>query len=1384
MIWYNLVVSQPAENLAGGLKVYQRTNLSVLLVIFVFVTIFGACEIAPGKIIYVDEIAAGANDGSSWDDAYNFLQDALADANESEKPLEIRLAQGSYSPDKDTLNPEGTADRQATFQLINGIALKGGYAGLGTADPNTRDAALFETALVGDIRSTGFGGGNSYHIVTGSGTDETAVLDGLIIAGGNANGPRLGEKPNYDYRLRYGAGLYNDAGSPTLIDCVFIDNSAYMGGGGMYNSNGSSPNLTNCIFDWNSAVDGCGIYNSNSNPILTGCMFSTNIAQNNGGGMYNEQSNPILTDCVFTDNSASYGGGIYNIQSAPTLTDCSFIANTTLTIRSTDSSLSGGGGMYNDRSSPILSNCIFAENNAYASLSNLGGAMYNNDNSNPVLTDCLFSLNWAENYGGGIYNYQSSPTLTDCVFNGNWAEEYGGGMYNKQSNPMLTSCMFVWNWAAVITSYHGSYPSGAGMYNESSSPIFSACVLSGNYAEGDGAGMYNSDSSPELANCIIAGNWTADFGGGMYNQAGNPTLTNCTFFGNIAYEGSALACDSPQQKSPGNVEMTNCILWDGGNEIWNNDDSVITITYSNIRGSFPGRGNIDADPLFAQSGYWVDFYDPNIVVEPDDPNASWTDGDYHVKSEAGRWDPFSESWVQDDVTSPCIDAGDPNSPVAFEPAPNGDIINMGAFGGTTEASKSPSGLHAKYGGGTGEPNEPYLIYTAEHLNTIRTEHDWDKNFKLMDDIDLDPNLPGRKVFDEAIIGNFKGFFDGNGHRIMHLTIEGDGGLGLFSRLISEAEVRDLEVVDVNIAGRGCIGGLVGINGGHLVNCFASGTINGNVEEIGGLVGQNYGIVEMCHSTGTVSGNRSVGGLVGENLGYVMSCYSTSQVNGDSGIGGLVGANGTTLAIRGGPGMISDCYSTGQVSAVDGTVGGLVGYNAAGNLIRCYSTGSVVGNEDIGGLVGLNKDAVIQCFWDIQTSHQTISAGGIGKTSTEMRTAGTFLSWSACGNEGTWKIDEGNDYPALWWENKTGETIAVGASLSELLAGKGLKENPYLIYTGEELNYVGLFPCDWDKHFKLMADIDLSDFDGREGRPVFNIIGSGIRSRVGVPFTGIFDGNGHTIANFTYTLEGDVESILKEYVENVGLFGCIADANAQITNVGLIDPNVDGGTEWNVGCLAGCLKDGSITGCYVEGGNVKGGNNVGGLIGYNERGNIAKCNSTNTNNEADAHTGGLVGCNYGGIISTSYSSGSITARFGRVGGLVGLNDYSSIDTCYSTCTVNIVSSAGSDAGGLVGSNAGSSITSSYSTGMVTGNYFVGGLVGTEYKSSSITNFWDIETSGQTTSASGSGKTTAEMQMASTFLEAGWDFVDETDNGTDDIWWILEGRDYPRLWWEAE
>jgi hypothetical protein len=154
----------------------------------------------------------------------------------------------------------------------------------------------------------------------------------------------------------------------------------------------------------------------------------------------------------------------------------------------------------------------------------------------------------------------------------------------------------------------------------------------------------------------------------------------------------------------------------------------------------------------------------------------------------------------------------------------------------------------------------------------------------------------------------------------------------------------------------------------------------------------------------------------------------------------------------------------------------------------------------------------------------------------------------------------------------------------------------------------------------------------------------------------------------------------------------------------------------------------------------------------------------------------VGSNHWGQIATSYSSG-IVAGVGWVGGLVGLNDEGSITNCYSTAIVT-----GDRCGGLVGLMDGGSITSNYSTGSVSGSENVGGLVGGSHHWVNEC-FWDIQTSGQTTSAIGVGLTTADMQTANTYLEAGWDFVDETENGTEDIWWIDEGNDYPKLWWEA-
>ena len=113
--------------------------------------------------------------------------------------------------------------------------------------------------------------------------------------------------------------------------------------------------------------------------------------------------------------------------------------------------------------------------------------------------------------------------------------------------------------------------------------------------------MYNSENHPTVTNCTFSGN-TAFRGGGMYNSENHPSVTNCTFSGNTAKNGRALAFDSNNQQSPSDLMMTNCILWDGGDEIWNNDGSTITIGYTDVQGGWPGIGNIDADPMFVDPG--------------------------------------------------------------------------------------------------------------------------------------------------------------------------------------------------------------------------------------------------------------------------------------------------------------------------------------------------------------------------------------------------------------------------------------------------------------------------------------------------------------------------------------------------------------------------------------------------------------------------------------------------------------------------------------------------------------------------------------------------------------------------------------------------------------
>jgi hypothetical protein len=281
------------------------------------------------------------------------------------------------------------------------VGIYGGYAGVGAPNPDDRNIDAHETILSGDL--TGDDGyffdnnnENSYHVVTGSRTDVTAILDGFTVTGGNANGSEPNDR---------GAGMFNVAGHPTLGNCIFVDNIA----------DGSDTGLD---------ARGAGMYNAGGNPVLTDCVFRGNFAIGGfatsglGAGMYNRDgSRPMLTRCVFSDNKADggwetglgAGGGMFNYNdSRPTLVSCIFRRN---------QAGSFGGGLVSSESSPTLINCLFSANATFAWADrDYGGGVAHGGSGTPVLINCTFVDNHAE-FGGGLYNGCATPTtVTNCIF--------------------------------------------------------------------------------------------------------------------------------------------------------------------------------------------------------------------------------------------------------------------------------------------------------------------------------------------------------------------------------------------------------------------------------------------------------------------------------------------------------------------------------------------------------------------------------------------------------------------------------------------------------------------------------------------------------------------------------------------------------------------------------------------------------------------------------------------------------------------------------------------------------------------------------------------------------------------------------------------------------
>ncbi len=365
------------------------------------------------RTIYVDDDAAGPRDGASWAAALRYLQDALAVASAGD---EIRVAQGVYLPDRGGGNTAG--DRNATFRAPDGVTIKGGFAGVGAADPDLRDSTLFATVLTGDLagnddpndRSTW--SDNSFHVVMADGVSNGTVLDGLIMAHGYADDEERE------------AALYNEGGSLVVRDCTFRDNGADDGNAGVYNHKGNLY-IEDCRFthNWAGAISGW-LRNDRGSVQVIASEFVENDCGYAGCGVANDRGQAVFFGCLFRANRSAQGLGVLHNEGEMSLLYCTFIDNSGLD--STASVVCAGGGAR-------IVNCLFSGNRG-----GYVGALCVADAS-VSLQQCTFygNVSWDYKEGGragALWAADNSAAVTarGCIFWGNRSLHNGVTGYDAQ----------------------------------------------------------------------------------------------------------------------------------------------------------------------------------------------------------------------------------------------------------------------------------------------------------------------------------------------------------------------------------------------------------------------------------------------------------------------------------------------------------------------------------------------------------------------------------------------------------------------------------------------------------------------------------------------------------------------------------------------------------------------------------------------------------------------------------------------------------------------------------------------------------------------------------------------------------------------------------------
>ena len=685
------------------------------------------------------------------------------------------------------------------------------------------------------------------------------------------------------------------------------------------------------------------------------------------------------------------------------------------------------------------------------------------------------------------------------------------------------------------------------------------------------------------------------------------------------------------------------------------------------------------------------------------------------------------------------------------------------------------------------------------------------------------NLDGSNIITHFPLPPFKGHFNGNNHRILNFLYRKDSAdlAGLFGVIAYPGQVINLIIESPNVQlnlGRyvgviaaamdysavidGCtvnnasvtgntyVGGVVGYSSGSIHNTQASGEIHG-LDSVGGIVGCSYGNsyifdeIKGCSFNGTVDGNLRTGGLVGSNSyesdiidssvgatvsgnnmtggltgvnsGHISGSHTRCTVNGNLYSGGLVGSNS---------GNISNSYSMSTIIGGKYT-GGLAGSTSLEIRIEaCFSSGSVLGSSFVGGLIGQSESMINDCYSNCGVQGTDSVGGLIGTNNLYVRNSYSTGRVSGMTNTGGligysytpsninscyWDINTSEQFSSPGGgTGKTSEDMKMSSTYIgwsctnvEWTIDEGV-DYPHFLWEGSSSNLLSRYQYGGGsgsvddpyqiftaEQFNMIGTLTC-DWDKcflLMANIDLSVIDDNERRDIGeydeysqlgrVAFRGQFNGNGHTISNYRYH-RTTIDT-------GVGLFK-YAEGGV-IKDLGLVDVDIYVGDELS----------GQLTGRYV---------------------------------------GGLVGI--GGKIIRCFVTGSISADT-YVGGIGGSTE---LEDCYSDVHIT----ANSYAGGLAGVGG---LKNCYATGPITATSYVGGLCGFTY-TTIRSCLWNVDTTGQAkangdkyylASVEAWGKTSQELLLQQTYIDAGFDFDGLQMDGPNNTWLMPSGEGNAILFWQV-